>query len=106
MRAVAADDLVLDLRSTGYAAMWAPTGAAIKRTTTVRVLHERLIDGVARRSVVSHFNKATKGRIVRDLATAGAEPHTPDRSPWRCETSNTASNKNRPAAAQPGSTSS
>ncbi len=78
MRAVAADDLVLDLRSTGYAAMWAPTGAAIKRTTTVRVLHERLIDGVARRSVVSHFNKATKGRIVRDLATAGADPHTPD----------------------------
>ena len=78
MRAVVADDLVLDLRSTGYASMWAPTGAAIGRTATVRVLHERLVDGVARRSVVSHFNKATKGRIVRDLAAAGADPRTPD----------------------------
>jgi hypothetical protein len=29
----------------------------------VRVLHE--VDG--RRTVVSHFNKATKGRLVRDL---------------------------------------
>jgi len=78
MRAVVADDLVLDLRSTGYATMWPPAGTAIGRTATVRVLHERLVDGVARRSVVSHFNKATKGRIVRDLATAGVEPHTPD----------------------------
>lgn len=78
MHAVVADDLVLDLRSTGYATMWAPTGAAIGRTVTVRVLHERLVDGVVRRSVVSHFNKATKGRIVRDLATAGADPRTPD----------------------------
>jgi cytoplasmic iron level regulating protein YaaA (DUF328/UPF0246 family) len=78
MTAIVGDDLVLDLRSTGYATMWAPTGATISRTAAVRVLHERIVDGVARRSVVSHFNKATKGRIVRDLATAGAEPHTPD----------------------------
>jgi uncharacterized protein len=78
VHAAVADDLVLDLRSTGYAPMWAPTGTAIGRTATVRVLHERLVDGVTRRSVVSHFNKATKGRIVRDLATAGAEPRTPD----------------------------
>jgi hypothetical protein len=39
---------------------------------TVRVLHER--DG--RRTVVSHFNKATKGRLVRDLLQAGARPVT------------------------------
>lgn len=78
MRAVVADDLVLDLRSMGYASMWVPTGAVIGRTATVRALHERLVDGVTRRSVVSHFNKATKGRIVRDLATAGADPRTPD----------------------------
>ena len=78
MLGVVTDDLVLDLRSTGYASMWAPTGATIGRTATVRVLHERLVDGVPRRSVVSHFNKATKGRIVRDLVTAGADPGTPD----------------------------
>ena len=27
--------------------------------------------------MVSHFNKATKGRLVRDLLTAGAEPADP-----------------------------
>ena len=66
---------VLDLRSGAYAAMWTPPGAA---SATVRVLHERVVDGVARRSVVSHFNKATKGRIVRALAEAGAQPASVD----------------------------
>jgi hypothetical protein len=37
------------------------------------VLHE--VAGV--RKVVSHFNKATKGRIVRDLLEHGANPRTP-----------------------------
>ncbi|WP_031075419.1 peroxide stress protein YaaA [Streptomyces sp. NRRL WC-3742] len=68
-----ADGLVLDLRSSAYAAAWKPAGEVASRTATVRVLQER--DG--RRTVVSHFNKATKGRIVRDLLTAGAEPKTP-----------------------------
>jgi len=27
--------------------------------------------------VVSHFNKATKGRLVRSLLVAGAEPQSP-----------------------------
>lgn len=27
--------------------------------------------------MVSHFNKATKGRLVRDLLTAGAKPTGP-----------------------------
>ncbi len=30
-----------------------------------------------RRSVVSHFNKATKGRLVRALLEHGATPSTP-----------------------------
>ncbi|GAA2633478.1 peroxide stress protein YaaA [Paractinoplanes durhamensis] len=70
----AADGPVLDLRSGAYGAMWSPTGQA----ATVRVLHERLVGGVPKRAVVSHFNKATKGRIVRALATAGAEPASID----------------------------
>ncbi len=37
---------------------------------TVRVLHET----GGRRSVVSHFNKATKGRLVRGLLEDGANP--------------------------------
>lgn len=65
--------LLVDLRSGTYAAFWRPTQPA--RTATVRVLHE--VGGV--RKVVSHFNKATKGRIVRDLLEAGAAPRTPAR---------------------------
>ena len=67
----------LEARSGAYAAMWAPTGALAGRTAAVRVLHERTADGEPRRSVVSHFNKATKGRIVRDLLESGATPRTP-----------------------------
>ncbi|MGP3970981.1 peroxide stress protein YaaA [Streptomyces sp. 6N223] len=70
---------VLDLRSSAYAVMWRPTGEAARRTVTLRVLHARVEDGVERRTVVSHFNKAVKGRIVRDLLTAGALPRTPRR---------------------------
>jgi uncharacterized protein len=75
---VAADGPVLDLRSGAYAAMWAPSAALATRTAALRVLHERVVDGVARRSVVSHFNKATKGRLVRALAEAGVAPGSVD----------------------------
>ncbi|MFF8904012.1 peroxide stress protein YaaA [Streptomyces olivaceoviridis] len=67
----AADGLVLDLRSSAYAAAWRPKGEVAGRTATVRVLH------APTRKVVSHFNKATKGRIVRALLTAGAAPEDP-----------------------------
>ncbi|MCW3814999.1 peroxide stress protein YaaA [Micromonospora sp. DR5-3] len=77
MAAAAGRGPVLDLRSGAYAATWAPRGAVAERTVTVRVLHEREVDGAPTRSVVSHFNKATKGRLVRDLLTAGARPRTP-----------------------------
>lgn len=68
------EHLVVDLRSTTYAGMWRPG----PRTVTVRVVHERLVGGMVRRSVVSHFNKATKGRLVRALLSDGAEPKTPE----------------------------
>jgi cytoplasmic iron level regulating protein YaaA (DUF328/UPF0246 family) len=63
--------LLVDLRSSVYAAFWRP--APPVRTATVRVLHEH----AGQRKVVSHFNKATKGRIVRALLEAGADPRTP-----------------------------
>ena len=44
---------------------------------TVRVLQTRVVDGVEKRSVVSHFNKATKGRLVRALLEDGTDPRTP-----------------------------
>lgn len=65
---------VLDLRSSAYLTAWRPTGEPAGRVTAVRVLHERTIAGAVTRSVVSHFNKATKGRMVRALAEAGARP--------------------------------
>ncbi|MGV9880037.1 peroxide stress protein YaaA [Streptomyces sp. NPDC003006] len=77
MPEAAGDGLVLDLRSSAYAAAWKPKGEVAGRTATVRVLHAQLVDGVEKRSVVSHFNKATKGRIVRSLLTAAAQPKDP-----------------------------
>ena len=64
--AAAADGLVVDLRSGSYADL-APVPGAV----TVDVLSERA-DGS--RAVVSHFNKAHKGRLARLLATTRAEP--------------------------------
>ncbi|WP_300008919.1 peroxide stress protein YaaA [Pseudonocardia sp.] len=66
LRGVADDGLVVDLRSGSYAALGRVPGAV-----GVDVLAERA-DG--RRSVVSHFNKAHKGRIARLLAGTRAEP--------------------------------
>jgi hypothetical protein len=72
------DRLVVDLRSTAYAGMWRPgrDDVSAGRVATVRVLHERMVSGVLKRSVVSHFNKATKGRVARALLCSGAELKT------------------------------
>jgi cytoplasmic iron level regulating protein YaaA (DUF328/UPF0246 family) len=67
----AGNGLVLDLRSSAYAAAWKPKGEVAGRTASVRVLH------APTRKVVSHFNKATKGRIVRSLLSAGIAPTGP-----------------------------
>ncbi|QHC33362.1 peroxide stress protein YaaA [Streptomyces sp. HF10] len=67
----AGNGLVLDLRSAAYAAAWKPKGEVAGRTATVRVLH------APTRKVVSHFNKATKGRIVRSLLSNGSAPRDP-----------------------------
>lgn len=66
LAAIAEGELVVDLRSGSYAALGRVPGAV-----GVDVLAERA-DG--RRSVVSHFNKAHKGRIARLLAGTRAEP--------------------------------
>jgi uncharacterized protein len=78
MPEAAGGGLVLDLRSSAYASAWKPRGEVARRTATVRVLQVTVVDGVEKRSVVSHFNKATKGRLVRALLTSGARPRTPD----------------------------
>ena len=82
MTEAAGRSLVVDLRSGVYAAMWRPTGDVASRTVAVRVLHE-LPDG--RRTVVSHFNKATKGRLVRQWMQDGADPRDADDLADACE---------------------
>jgi cytoplasmic iron level regulating protein YaaA (DUF328/UPF0246 family) len=67
------DRLVVDLRSGAYASLWVPGANAV----TVRVLHEREAGGVVKRTVVSHFNKATKGRLTRALLESGQQPAKP-----------------------------
>lgn len=75
--AVAGRDMVLDLRSAAYGAAWKPKGDVAARTATMRVLQVTVVDGVEKRSVVSHFNKATKGRLVRALLESGDRPRDP-----------------------------
>jgi cytoplasmic iron level regulating protein YaaA (DUF328/UPF0246 family) len=67
--------LLVDLRSSMYAAFWRPPAELGRRVATVRVLHEV----AGKRQVVSHFNKATKGQLVRDLLEDGRDPRTPAR---------------------------
>jgi cytoplasmic iron level regulating protein YaaA (DUF328/UPF0246 family) len=67
-------DLIVDMRSGPYASVWKAPQPAV----AVRVFREQVVDGVARRTVVSHMAKATRGRIAHDLIKAGASPRTPE----------------------------
>ena len=82
MATAAGRGLVVDLRSGAYAALWKPTGDLAGRTVAVRVL-QQLPDGS--RAVVSHFNKATKGRLVRQWMIDGAAPRDADDLADACE---------------------
>lgn len=63
---IAAGELVVDLRSGAYVGLGRVDGAV-----GVDVVAE---DADGRRSTVSHFNKAHKGRLARALASTSAEP--------------------------------
>jgi cytoplasmic iron level regulating protein YaaA (DUF328/UPF0246 family) len=66
-----AGELLVDCRSSTYAAAWAPPPA---QTVAVNVFTE--VNGV--RKVVSHFAKHTRGQLARHLlARRGNEPRTP-----------------------------
>lgn len=62
----AEDGLVVDLRSSTYAAAWRPDG----RSVAVRVLREG--------KVVSHMAKATRGAVARSLLEEGVDPRSPE----------------------------
>lgn len=63
---LASDELIVDLRSGSYVSL-----GRVPNSVNVDVLAEHA-DG--RRTVVTHFNKAHKGRLARALATTRAEP--------------------------------
>ena len=63
---MAADELVVDLRSGSYASL-----GKLPDAVRVEVVSEHA-DG--KRTVVSHFNKAHKGRLARILASTRSEP--------------------------------
>ncbi|GAB5077070.1 YaaA family protein [Arthrobacter sp. AD-310] len=72
LKEVAEGHLLVDCRSSTYAAAWAPPAEA---TVTVTVLTE--VKGV--RKVVSHFAKHTRGELARHLlARRGKAPATPE----------------------------
>ena len=62
--------LVVDMRSGAYVALGPLSPTETDRSVTVRVLNE--VKG--KRTVVSHNNKATKGRLVRTLVTTRRRP--------------------------------
>ena len=69
--AAAAGELLVDCRSSTYAAAWTPPAP---QTVAVNVFTE--VDGV--RKVVSHFAKHTRGELARHLLTRrGKAPATP-----------------------------
>lgn len=63
IRSAAGRGVVLDLRSSAYVALGPVPADLAPRTAVARVLQEK----GGKRSIVSHHNKATKGRLVRGL---------------------------------------
>jgi cytoplasmic iron level regulating protein YaaA (DUF328/UPF0246 family) len=63
MAALAGDGVVVDCRSSTYAAAWSPRGEAARQLLAVRVFTEV----AGRRTVVSHLAKHTRGQIARVL---------------------------------------
>lgn len=69
----AGNGVVFDLRSGTYAKL-GPISPHIAENTVVGKV---LLEKNGKRSVVSHFNKASKGRLIRELASTGANVQDP-----------------------------
>jgi len=65
---------IIDLRSQTYVALGPIPAQCDERALVIRVLFEKN----GKRSVVSHFNKATKGELVRALILSGPIPKSTD----------------------------
>lgn len=72
LQPIADGRLIVDMRSAPYAAGWKPR----TNVAAVRVVQERIVGGVAKRSIVSHMAKATRGAVARALISADTDPAT------------------------------
>ena len=77
--------VVLDLRSGAYTALWPPSPDLADRIVAARVVQDVRRGGTTARVVVSHHNKATKGRLVRALLESGASPRSVDALVAACQ---------------------
>lgn len=82
--------VIIDLRSQMYANLGPIPAEAAQRAVSARILLEKN----GKRSIVSHHNKASKGRLVRALADRSAQPKSIDslmkalkELSWKCELS-------------------
>jgi cytoplasmic iron level regulating protein YaaA (DUF328/UPF0246 family) len=73
LSAAAGDGLVVDCRSSTYAAAWRPSRELAARVLHVRVLREH----EGKRTVVSHMAKRTRGEVARLLLTSRREFRRP-----------------------------
>lgn len=67
-----ADELIVDVRSGTYARFWRPDLG--ENFVELKVMQLVGSGRQQRKVAVSHFNKATKGRLVRELLTGRSEP--------------------------------
>lgn len=74
MPAIVGEHVLLDLRSGSYTGMWKPTGEMLDRSAIVKVMQMR----GGKRLAVSHFNKATKGKVIRSLSSTSSELRSVD----------------------------
>ena len=72
------ESLIVDLRSGTYAKFWQPKPAQLQHTCIIKVMQTVSDAHGTRKIAVSHFNKATKGLVARDLITAKSTPKTVD----------------------------
>lgn len=82
--------VIIDLRSQMYANLGPIPAEVADRAVSARILLEKN----GKRSIVSHHNKASKGRLVRALAERTAQPKSVDdlmkalkELKWKCELS-------------------
>ena len=70
--------VTVDLRSGTYSKFWQPESDQLAQTVTIKVMQLVNEGNNTRKIAVSHFNKATKGRVARDLLQSKATPTSVD----------------------------